>query len=227
MVEMLKLNGPFLLQGAWNTLSLSIVAMCISLILGFAIGLLRLSGKATARYFALLYIEIWRGVPMIITILFTYFALPQIVSCITPVSINSFWAMLVSCVLWTSANAAEIVRGAVQAIQFGQIEAAEALGMGYIKRMHLVVLPQALKIMIPPMVGLFTLLLKGTAIGFIIEYRELVRAGQITIERLVIRGHQMASIEIYGLIMIAYFLMCYPLSLLAAYLEEMLARGQR
>ena len=225
MWEMIQANMPFLLRGAWNTFSLSISAMIISLVIGFVVGLMRCAKNPLINKVALVYIEIWRGVPMIVTILFTYFALPEIMRIIVRVNLNSFTAMLVSCVLWTSANAAETVRGAVNAIPFGQTEAAMALGMSYFKRLKLVILPQAIKIMIPPMIGLFTLLLKGTAIGFIIEYRELIRVGQITIERLVMSGNSFASIQIYSLIMIMYFIMCYPLSLISAYYERKLAVG--
>ena len=225
MLEILETNMPFLLREAWNTFILSVTGMFLAVIIGFVMGLLRLSKNATISYVALGYIEIWRGVPMIVTILFTYFALPGIIRLFVDIYVNSFTAMLISAVLWTSANAAEIVRGGVQSIPFGQTEAAQALGMKYSQRMRLVILPQAVKVMIPPMIGLFTLLLKGTAIGFIIEYRELIRVGQITIERLVMAGNLYASIQIYSLIMIMYFVMCYPLSRISAYYEKKLAVG--
>jgi polar amino acid transport system permease protein len=225
MLEILETNMIFLLRGAWNTFILSIIGMFLSIIIGFVVGLLRMSKNAAISYLALGYIEIWRGVPMIVTILFTYFALPGIIRLFFDIYLNSFTAMLISAVCWTSANAAEIVRGAVQSIPFGQTEASQALGMKYFQRMRLVILPQAIKIMIPPMIGLFTLLLKGTAIGFIIEYRELIRVGQITIERLVMAGNRYASIQIYSLIMIMYFIMCYPLSRISAYFEKKLAMG--
>ncbi len=183
-------------------------------------GLMRLAGLSILRRVSLAYIEFFRGVPMIVTILFTFFAFPILAGSILPFEINEFNAMLIACVLWTSANAAEIVRGAVQAIPFGQTEAATALGMNYIQRMRLVILPQAVKIMVPPMIGLFTLLLKGTAIGFIIGYMELLRITQITVER------TMASIQIYTVAMVIYFIMCYPLTQLSLYFERRLARGQ-
>jgi polar amino acid transport system permease protein len=199
--------------------------MGIALILGVPVGLMRLSKSPYVRSSALVYIEIWRGIPFIISLLFLYFALPEILKVFWKVEISQFTAMLLTCVLWTSANAAEIVRGAVQAIPFGQTEAGLALGMTYLQRMRLVILPQAVRIMIPPMIGLFTLLLKGTAIGFIIEFRELIRVGQITIERLIMVRRETASIEIYTMIMILYFLMCYPLTRLSAHLEK-LAKGK-
>ncbi len=226
MLEMLAQNLPFLLDGAKNTFFVSLLGMVIALILGVPLGLMRLSKIQWVRSFALIYIEIWRGIPFIISLLFLYFALPEILKLIWKIEISQFTAMLFTCVLWTSANAAEIVRGAVQAIPFGQTEAGMALGMTYVQRMRLVILPQALRTMIPPMIGLFTLLLKGTAIGFIIEFRELIRVGQITIERLIMTRRETASIEIYTLIMILYFVMCYPLTRLSAYFEKRLAKGK-
>lgn len=226
MIEMFIQNLPFLLGGAKNTFIVSLLGMGIALILGVPVGLMRLSKSPYVRSSALVYIEIWRGVPFIISLLFLYFALPEILKPFWRVEISQFTAMLLTCVLWTSANAAEIVRGAVQAIPFGQTEAGLALGMTYLQRMRIVILPQAVRIMIPPMIGLFTLLLKGTAIGFIIEFRELIRVGQITIERLIMVRRETASIEIYTMIMILYFLMCYPLTRLSTYLEKKLAKGK-
>jgi len=227
MIDSLVQNLPFLLGGAKNTFVLSVVSMIISVVLGTIFGLMRLSKTGWLRSVALIYIEIWRGIPMIVSILFTYFAMPEIIRIWTNIEISAFTAMLIACVLWTSANAAEILRGAIQAIPFGQSEAAEALGMNYFQRMRLIIVPQAVKIMIPPMIGLFTLLLKGTAIGFIIGYRELIRTGQITIERLVMGGRPSASIEIYTIIIIMYFIMCYPLSRYSLYYEKKLSKGKQ
>ena len=226
MFEMLAENLPFLLSGARNTFVVSILGMVFAVAIGLPVGLMRLSRTSWIRSFALVYIEIWRGIPFIISLLFLYFGLPEILKLFGKVEISQFTAMLLTCVLWTSANAAEIVRGAIQAIPFGQTEAGMALGMTYFQRMRLILLPQAVRTMLPPMIGLFTLLLKGTAIGFIIEFRELIRVGQITIERLIMLRRETASIEIYTMIMILYFLMCYPLTRLSTYLEKRLAKGK-
>ncbi len=225
MIETFTDNFGFLMMGAWNTLRLSVLAMLISLAIGTVLALLRLSKPVLIRQMALWYIEFWRGVPMIVTILMVYFAFPELVSFVG-LDISSFNAMLVACVLWTSANAAEIVRGGILSLPYGQTEAAESLGMNYVQRMRLVILPQAMRLMIPPMIGLFTLLLKGTAIGFIIEYRELIRVAQITIERMVIYGDHMASIKVYSIVMLMYFIMCYPLSRFSLYWERKLVEGK-
>lgn len=226
MIEMLLENLPFLLGGAKNTLFVSLLGMTIAILIGVPVGLMRLSKTPWISKVSLIYIEVWRGIPFIISLLFLYFALPEFLKVFWKLNISQFMAMLLTCVLWTSANAAEIVRGAVQSIPFGQTEAGLALGMTYVQRMRLIILPQSVKIMIPPMIGLFTLLLKGTAIGFIIEFRELIRVGQITIERLIMVRRETASIEIYTLIMIMYFVMCYPLTRFSTYLEKRLTKGK-
>src|SRR5271157_983388 len=123
MVKMLVENMPFLLGGAKNTLVVSILGMIIAVGVGVPVGLMRLSKSSWVRSSALIYVEIWRGVPFIISLLFLYFALPEVLKFLWKVEISQFTAMLLACVLWTSANAAEIVRGAVQAIPFGQTEA--------------------------------------------------------------------------------------------------------
>jgi polar amino acid transport system permease protein len=222
MIEMLIETLPLLLKGARNALSVTIVSMIIALPLGLLIGLMRMSKVVWVQKFALLYIEIWRAVPFIVELLFVYFVLPQIVKRWFQIEIRAFDAMVLGCVLWTTATSAEVFRGAIQAIPFGQTEAAVALGMSYFQRMRLVIMPQALKI---SLIGLYTLVLKGTAVGFIIDYRELVRMAQIAIERLFMEGRTSASIEIYTVIMIMYFVMCYPLSQLSLYFERKLAKG--
>ena len=164
---------------------------------------------------------------MIVALLFVYFGIPEIIKEWFRIGISPFTAMLFVCVGWSSANTAEIVRGAIQSIPFGQTEASDALGMSYFQKIRLVIIPQAARIMIPPLIGVFTLLLKSTALGFIIGYRELIRVGQISIERLVQGGRPSSSIEIYTLIMVMYFIMCYPLSRFSFYFEKKLIMGKR
>jgi len=227
MIETVIESLPALLFGAKNALSVTIVSMIIAIPLGLLLGLMRLSKIAGVQKFTLLYIEIWRAVPFVVELLFIFFVLPEIARRWFRLDIKAFHAMVVGMVLWTSANSAEVFRGAVQAIPFGQTEAAIALGMSYFQRMRLVIMPQAVRITLPPLIGLFTLVLKGTAIGFIIEYRELIRMGQMIIERLFVEGRISASIEIYTVIMIMYFIMCYPLTQLSLYFERQLARGKQ
>jgi polar amino acid transport system permease protein len=220
MTDLVLESLPLLLIGARNTFSVSIVSMIIGIPIGLALALLRLSNIAWVKKLALIYIEVWRAVPFIVELLIVFFILPPILNKYLQIQISAFDAMVIGSVLWTSANSAEVFRGAIQSLPYGQTEAAVSLGMNYFQRMRHVVFPQAMRLTLPPMLGLFTLVLKGTAIGFIIDYRELIRMGQISIERLFMQGRVLASFEIYTIIMILYFLMCYPLSLLSLYFER-------
>jgi polar amino acid transport system permease protein len=117
-----------------------------------------------------------------------------------------------------AANTAEIVRGGVQSIAHGQYEAARSLGLPWTATMRFVVLPQATRRMLPPFVGLCTILVKDTSLAAIIGVFELTRAAQETIER------TLRSFEIYGAAATVYFALCFPLTRLAARLEARLGR---
>jgi polar amino acid transport system permease protein len=229
MTELLIESLPLMLIGALNAYAVTIVSMIIGVPLGLILALMRISEKRKLKTFALIYIEVWRAVPFIVEIFIVFFILPPLLNQWFQIDISTFETMVFGSTLWASANSAEVFRGAIQSIPFGQTEAAISLGMSYIQRLRLVIFPQALKITLPPMIGIFTLVLKGTAIGFIIDFRELIRMGQIAIERLYIHERTLASLEIYTIIMIIYFLMCYPLSQLSLYFERKLstANGEK
>ena len=214
---------PLMLLGALNAYAVTIVSMIIGLPIGLILALMRISGNRNLKTFALIYIEVWRAVPFIVEIFIVFFILPPLLNQWFQIDISAFQTMVIGSTLWTSANSAEVFRGAIQSVPFGQTEAAISLGMTYFQRLRLVIFPQALKITLPPMIGIFTLVLKGTAIGFIIDFRDLIRMGQIAIERLYIHERTLASIEIYTIIMIIFFLMCYPLSQLSLYFERKLS----
>jgi polar amino acid transport system permease protein len=220
MIDILVESLPLLILGAKNTFLVTIVSVVIGLPIGFIFGLLRMSKIRSIQKISLIYIEVWRAVPFIVELLLIFFVLPPILNKFFKFEISAFEAMVIGSVLWTSANSAEVFRAAIQSLPYGQTEAAISLGMSYYQRMRLIILPQALKFTLPPLVGIFTLVLKGTAIGFIIDYRELIRMGQITIERVYMQNHVLASFEIYTIIMILYFCMCYPLSLVSLFLER-------
>jgi polar amino acid transport system permease protein len=224
MIERIVECLPVLIFGLENTLSVTIISMIIATPLGLFLALMRLSKVTWLQRIVLLYVEIWRGIPFIVELLVLFFVLPLILKRWFG-GITAFDTMVIGMVLWTSANSAEVFRGAIQAIPSGQTEAAMAIGMGYFQRLRIVIMPQAMKIALPPLIGIFTLVLKGTAFGFIIDYRELVRMGQYSIERLFMKGHTSASIEIYSAIMVMYFIVCYPLTQVSLYLERRLGKG--
>jgi len=200
-------------------------------IAGVAVGLsagvgLVLGTLLTVRFWPLraairLYIEIWRGLPIIVTIFVIFYGLPRL-----HISLDAWLAAAVALGLWGSAQIAEATRGAVESIPHEQHEAASALGFGWVGRHVFVILPQALRRLLPPLVSLLVNVIQNTTLAALIGVSELLATGQQQIERLISpppaglnNGHAFA---IYGAVMIVFFLISFPLTRLAAYLERRL-----
>ncbi|PYM87288.1 MAG: hypothetical protein DMD84_24690 [Candidatus Rokuibacteriota bacterium] len=203
---------PHLLRGAVSTLALAAAVLAVGTALGLAVGLLRvLPGRAGTVVGGA--VELVRAVPLLLLLFFIFFGLPAL-----GVRIPTFPAAVLAMSLWMAANTAEVVRGGVQSISRGQFEAARSLGLGWASTMRFVILPQATRRMLPPFVGLCTILVKDTSLAAIIGVFELTRAAQETIER------TLRSFEIYGAAAAMYFALCFPLTRLAARLETRLGR---
>jgi len=203
---------PHLLRGAISTLALAAAVLAVGTAFGLAVGLLRvLPGRAGTVVGGA--VELVRAVPLLLLLFFIFFGLPAL-----GVRIPTFPAAVLAMSLWMAANTAEVVRGGVQSISRGQFEAARSLGLGWASTMRFVILPQATRRMLPPFVGLCTILVKDTSLAAIIGVFELTRAAQETIER------TLRSFEIYGAAAAIYFALCFPLTRLAARLETRLGR---
>lgn len=211
-MSVLAQSLPHLLRGAVSTLALAAAVLAVGTALGLAVGLLRvLPGRAGTVVGGA--VELVRAVPLLLLLFFIFFGLPAL-----GVRIPTFPAAVLAMSLWMAANTAEVVRGGVQSISRGQFEAARSLGLGWASTMRFVILPQATRRMLPPFVGLCTILVKDTSLAAIIGVFELTRAAQETIER------TLRSFEIYGAAAAMYFALCFPLTRLAARLETRLGR---
>ncbi|MBN2517120.1 MAG: amino acid ABC transporter permease [Deltaproteobacteria bacterium] len=195
-------------------LSMSIVLAGFSLFVSFFIGLVfglgRLSKNTVISTLSVLYIEIIRGNPLIMVIFWVYFFSPII----TGMQIDVFWSAAIAFTIFSGAYLAEIVRAGVSAIPYGQVEASKASGLNYFQIMRFIVLPQALKIMIPAFVGQFIALFKDTSLAYIIGVFELTTIAQTLNNRLMIY-----PFEIYTTIAVLYFICCYSMSVIARRLE--------
>ena len=163
------------------------------------------------------YVEIWRGLPIIITLFFVFFALP-----IIGITISTFVSAAIGLTLWGSANVAEVVRGAVQSVPYGQTEAAAALGFPWAGRMVNVILPQAARRSLPPLVGLVVNLTQQTSLAAIIGLLDIVEASERSIERLTLSGTSTHAVPILGAVLAVYFVICLPLTILSRRLERAL-----
>ena len=200
---------PSLMSGLYVTLLMALTSIFFAFIIGVILGLFSLSQFAALRAFARLYIYIVRGVPLMILGLFLFFGVGAVLS----IRFNPLAAAIIVLTINASAYMAEIFRGGIQAIDIGQTEAARSLGLGYLKTMRKVVLPQAIKIMIPAFLNQFITTLKDTSILSVISVRELTLNGQIIIAR------NYLPFEVYSYVAIMYLVIITLLSLLSKYVE--------
>lgn len=202
-------NLFYLIQGLRVTVWLGFLVMFLGTALGFAVGLLRLRNRGTAYAGATAFVEVFRGTPLIMQLFFVFFGLPALGIRFDPLA-----AAVIAMTLFAAANAAEIIRGAIQSIPRGQMEAARSIGLSSAQAMRHVIVPQASRRMIPPMMGLFTTLVKDTSLAAIINVFELTTAARQIVER------TLASFEIWLVVAAMYFLISYPVSLLSQRLER-------
>jgi glutamate transport system permease protein len=168
----------FLLGGLVNTLKAAGAAMVLAVVVGGAMALGRLSRNRPLRWAAGTYVELFRSLPLLVMIFFAYLGMPTILDDFG-IELSRFTYLVLALTAYNSAVLAEIFRAGVLSLDRGQTEAAQALGLSYRHSMVSVVLPQAIRRMVPAIVSQLVTLLKDTALGFIIGYEELLRRGQI------------------------------------------------
>ncbi|WP_020181214.1 amino acid ABC transporter permease [Methylopila sp. M107] len=204
-----------LLAARW-TVILSLVAFIGGSIAGLAILFLRISKRKAARVFASGYIELFQGTPLLMQLFLSFFGLSLL-----GVEVPAWLAAGLALILWTASFLAEIWRGCVEAIPKGQWEASSSLGMGRLQQMRHVILPQALKIAVPPTVGFSVQVVKGTSLTSIIGFTELAKAGQV------LANATFAPFTVYGFVALIYFALCFPLSKSSQFLERKLNVAHR
>lgn len=205
----------FILEAAKWTLGLSAIAFIGGALLGLIVALSRTSDSKLLRGVAGTYIQIFQGTPLLLQLFLIFFGAP-----IFGLNINPWVAAGAALILNSAAFLAEIWRGCIEAVPAGQVEASKALNLNYVARMRDVILPQALKIAVPPTVGYVVQIIKGTSLAAIIGFAEITRAGQI------INNATFQPLHVFTTVAAIYFAICWPLSLLAARLErrQVLAR---
>ncbi len=206
---------PFLLIGARWTLLLSAIAFVGGGIGALLLLLLRYGQPRLGAKFVHLYVEVLQGTPLLLQLFLVFFGLPLL-----GVEVSPLLAAGVALTLYASAFLAEIWRGCVDAIPHGQWDASGALGLNFLLQMRYVILPQALRIAVPPTVGFLTQLVKATALASIVGFNELTKTGQI------VTNATFQPFIIYGLVALIYFAMCYPLTFCARILERKLGQSR-
>jgi polar amino acid transport system permease protein len=199
----------FILQAARWTIALSLIAFVGGALGGLALALARTSESRPLPIAAAAFIRVFQGTPLLLQLFLVFFGLP-----VLGYEIDPWYAAGIALILNTSAFLGEIWRGCIDAVPRGQWEAAQALDLRYVARMRYVILPQAAKIALPPTVGYMVQVIKGTSLAAIIGFTEITRAGQI------INNVTFDPLKVFAIVGAIYFVLCWPLSALAARFEK-------
>lgn len=200
---------PFLLAAARWTLLLSAIAFVGGGTGAVLLLLLRYGTTKVGKVATTVYIQLIQGTPLLLQLFLVFFGLPLV-----GIEISPLLAASLALTLYATAFLAEIWRGCVDAIPLGQWDASASLGMGFITQMRYVILPQALKIAVPPTVGFLVQLIKSTALASIVGFDELTRAGQV------VSNATFQPLIVYSLVALIYFAMCFPLTVASRALER-------
>jgi len=203
-------NFPDLLIGSWITIKISTISMLLGTLIGLIVGVIR--GSIRNRVLLLvanIYLEIFRGTPLLIQLFFIYFGLPTI-----GISLSPWSASIIGLALNSGAYISEIIRAGIMGVDKGQWEAARSLGLSHLQSISYIILPQAARIILPPLVNTFSSLLKDSSLISILAIAELSRVGQL------IYTKTFQPFEVYTAIGLLYLLMTSLLAYLSRLLEK-------
>ena len=203
-----------LVYGLPNTLIMSVFAMVIAVAGGFILGIARALHNKALDAIAIAYVEVLRGIPVLILMFFVFFGLPQLGFH----AVGNLQSAILALGLWGAANGAEIVRGAIFSIAKGQTEAGSALGLSWYAVMTTIVLPQALRRMIPPFMSLFTAVVETSSLAALIPVRDVLESVRIKTET-----EPSLWLPLLIAVLFIYFFINYPISLASQRLEKRLA----
>ena len=216
-IELIRENGLYLAASMGKTLELTFLSLVFAAVIGLLFGLLNVSKIKALNVIANIYIDCIRGVPLIVLAFFVYFGIPMA----TGIRLSALVAGIVSLSMNAGAYMAEIVRAGIQSIDKGQMEAARSLGLPYGTAMRRVVLPQAIKTMIPSIINQFIITLKDSSILSVIGLAELTKVGKAIV------AQNLESFNTYLILAIYYLILVSLLTILSAAVERRLHRGKR
>ncbi|BEP49065.1 MULTISPECIES: amino acid ABC transporter permease [Variovorax] len=195
-------NWRFFASGLGVTVALSLISAVTSILAGLAIALLRLYGPGWLRRLLVFYIDSMRAIPVLVVLVWMYFAFPLLVG----FTFAPFWAAVIALTLHIAAYAAEVIRAGIESIRPGQTRAALALGMSRAQLLRKVLLPQATIRMLPAFGSILTIAIKDTAIATVIAVPELMHRAET------VAGQSYRPVEVFTAVMVAYFAILFPVT---------------
>ena len=208
-------NIRFLLGGFWATIQLSLIAAAMSMAIGLLVALPGMSSNRWLRLPSRVYIEFVRAIPLLPMLFWVFYGLPVVMRSLgMPITIDAFWGAIITLAISDSAFTAEIYRAGIQSIPKGQTEASRTVGLSYTQTMRYVVLPQAIRRILPPLANQFIYIVKMSAFASVIGMQELTRRAN----ELVVTEYR--PLEIYTLLILEYLVLVLIISFFVRWLER-------
>ena len=223
MVKILTVYGELLLRAMGQTLLLALCGLFFACIIGLIVGMMSVIKNRVCRVIAAVFVDVIRGVPMIVLAYFVFFGVPYLFNTIMGiggVTLTALQAGTICLALNCGAYMAEIIRAGIESVDRGQMEAARSLGMPYWRSMQRVVLPQAIRTMIPSIINQFIITLKDTSILSVIGFPELVNTAKNVV------ANTFMSFQTWAIVAVMYLIVITTLSRVARSLERRMNRGR-
>jgi len=213
-----KWKPGLLIVGMWLTIKLSVMATIFGILIGVIGGLCRISSNPFLKWTTIIYVELIRGSPLLVQILIWYFVLGTVINDLMAAyglgRVQAYWYAVASLACFAGAYVTEIVRAGIQSIHRGQTEAARSVGMSYVQSMWHIILPQAMRRILPPLAGQFISLIKDSSLLGIIAIRELTKATREAVTA------SLQPFELYLLCAVLYLVLTFGLSMFVQHLER-------
>lgn len=213
-IEQLMRSLPFFLKGLWMTVALSALSLIAGTLIGFLWGIIRSSRRRLLKALIGAWVDVIRGTPFLVQVFIIFFILPEF-----GIQLEAFPAAVIALTNLASCFICEIVAAGILAVPGGQREAAISTGLNWYQQLRHVIMPQSMRVILPPLVGQYVLLIKDSSVVSAIGVVDVTRVGWLTVQRIP------QGLLVFGLVALLYFLICYPLIQLSNRLEKHMSSG--
>lgn len=213
-IEQLVHSLPFFLKGLWMTIAISGLSLLAGTGIGFLWGILRASRSRVIKPLVGAWVDLVRGTPFLVQVFIIFFIFPEF-----GIHLEAFPAAVISLTNLAACFICEIVAAGIESVPPGQKEAATSTGLSGMQQLRYVILPQSLRVVLPPLVGQYVLLIKDSSVVSAIGVVDVTRVGWLTVQRVP------QGLLVFGLVAVMYFVICYPLIRLSNSLEKRMSTG--
>lgn len=223
MISIIQVYGVMLLRSMGNALLLCVLSLLFAMVIGLIIALFNVGKNRVLNFIGTLFVDAVRGVPLIVLAYFVYFGVPQAAKMlnVSGFRLSALTAGIIALSMNCGAYMAEIIRAGIESVDKGQMEASRSLGLSYGKSMRLIIIPQAIRTMIPSIINQFIITLKDTSILSVIGFPELVNTAKN------VAGNTFMNLQVWAIVGIMYMVVIITLSKVAKRVERRLKRGQQ